>query len=305
MQKEKDYSLIEKAKLNKNSPILIVSELGNLESGIINSVTALQAGWDLLNMEVRRLRQDEDWLHNTKNYESVIVILGGKCSVYSHKEEWLHIGHREHVFAGMPYALYLPPNTEFKLTANSGTLEIAHCWVQADQSFAARLVTPQDSKIEIRGGSNATRQINSIIGPEFPNQKIIAVEVYTPGGNWSSYPPHKHDKHIVDEKGLLLEADLEEIYYYKIDKPSGYAIQRVYTDNRDLDEVVVAHNNDIVLVPEGYHPVSAAYGYNCYYLNFLAGSAKSLACQDDPVYAWTKETWSSKDPRVPMVNHGM
>ena len=132
----------------------------------------------------------------------------------------------------------------------------------------------------------------------------MVCEVYTPGGNWSSYPPHKHDVHRKDSEDNLLEADLEEVYYYKIDKPEGYAIQRVYTDDRSIDSVVVAPNNDIVLVPVGYHAVSVAYGYNCYYLNVLAGSAQSLASCDDPAYAWIKETWTGKDERLPMVTHG-
>jgi 5-deoxy-glucuronate isomerase len=131
------------------------------------------------------------------------------------------------------------------------------------------------------------------------------VEVYTPSGNWSSYPPHKHDVHRVDAAGRILEADLEEVYFYKLDRAEGYAIQRVYTADRRLDEVMLARNNDVVLVPEGYHPVASAHGYTTYYLNFLAGSAQSLANSDDPEHAWIKETWTSKDPRVPVVTMEM
>ena len=101
------------------------------------------------------------------------------------------------------------------------------------------------------------------------------------------------------------EHRLEESYYSTINRPSGYALQRIYTDDRSIDAVVVAHDNDIVLVPEGYHPVSAAHGYDCYYLNFLCGTAQSLACVDDPDHAWIKETWTACDPRVPMVTHEM
>jgi len=155
--------------------------------------------------------------------------------------------------------------------------------------------------VEIRGGGNATRQINSLIPPGFECDRLVAVEVYTPPGNWSSYPPHKHDVHRVDPAGNLVEADLEEIYFYKLDRPEGYAIQRIYTTERNLDETIVARNNDLVLVPEGYHPVCSAHGYTTYYLNFLAGSAQSLAASDDPAHAWIKGTWKSKDPRVPLV----
>jgi len=205
----------------------------------------------------------------------------------------------------MPFAVYLPRRTGFEVMALSDGLELAHCWVPTDQDHPAQLITPDDSEIEIRGGNNATRQINSIIPPGFGCHRIVCVEVYTPGGNWSSYPPHKHDVHREDETGNVLEADLEEIYYYKIDKPKGYAIQRVYNDDRTLDAVVVAHSDDVVLVPEGYHPVSASWGYHCYYLNFLAGSAQSLAATDDPDHAWIKQTWTEQDPRVPMVTRDM
>ncbi|MEE2828524.1 MAG: 5-deoxy-glucuronate isomerase, partial [Myxococcota bacterium] len=190
----------------------------------------------------------------------------------------------------------------FEVEAVGPGLELAHCWVPTDQDFEPRLVRPEDCRLEVRGGRNATRQINDIIPPGFSCHRIVACEVYTPGGNWSSYPPHKHDTHTEAPDGGLLEADLEEVYIYKIKGPKGYAMQRVYTDDRKLDAAVVAHDDDIVLVPEGYHPVSAAYGFDCYYLNFLAGSAQSLAASDDPDYAWTKETWQSRDPRLPMVS---
>ena len=159
--------------------------------------------------------------------------------------------------------------------------------------------------MEIRGGGNATRQINSMIPPGFDCQRLVAVEVYTPSGNWSSYPPHKHDVHRQDEQGNLLEADLEEIYFYKLDRPEGYAYQRVYTADGSRDQLVLARSNDVVLVPEGYHPVVSAHGYTTYYLNFLAGSAQSLANTDDPDYAWIKAQWQTQDPRLPVVSMEM
>jgi 5-deoxy-glucuronate isomerase len=113
------------------------------------------------------------------------------------------------------------------------------------------------------------------------------VEVFTPSGNWSSYPPHKHDVHAMPG-----EADLEEIYYYRIDKPEGYAIQKVYNDDRTLDETLTVHDGELVLIPEGYHPVVAPPGYNVYYLNVLAGSARSMAATDDPAYGWVRDTWT-------------
>jgi 5-deoxy-glucuronate isomerase len=148
----------------------------------------------------------------------------------------------------------------------------------------------QDKKYPLLSRPSATTGIYQVV-----------VEVYTPSGNWSSYPPHKHDTHRQNSSGEVIEACLEEIYFYKIDRDDGYAIQHIYTDDRNIDELTIAHNNDVIIVPAGYHPVAAAHGYNVYYLNFLAGSAQSLANFDDPAHSWIKNTWKKKDPRLPIV----
>jgi 5-deoxy-glucuronate isomerase len=275
------------------------------QSGVITTVTAGQAGWQFLNMEARILRKGQRWGHQTNDCEMAIVVLGGRCAVESDKGRWSEVGRRENVFDGMPYAIYLPRRTKFSVEPLSARVELACCWVETDQDHPAQLITPEQSVIEIRGGHNATRQINSIIPPGFDCHKIVCVEVYTPSGNWSSYPPHKHDEHKVDENGKVVEGDLEEIYFYKFNKPEGYAVQRVYSGERARDEVMVAQDNCVVLVPDGYHPVCSAYGYDCYYLNFLAGSAQTLACSFDPQYVWTMETWDKQDPRLPLVSHKM
>ncbi len=264
--------------------------------------TPQSAGWDYLHFAARQMRAGESWRHATDDHEFALVVLGGVCAVRSSRGDWPRIGRRPNVFAGMPYCLYLPRHTEFTLKALSENLDIGYGWCRSDEDHPARLVTPPEVGIEIRGGGNATRQINSLIPPGFDCQRLVVVEVYTPPGNWSSYPPHKHDVHRVDETGKLLEADLEEVYFYKIDRPEGYAYQRVYTDDHRLDELILARDSHLVLVPEGYHPVVSAHGYNTYYLNMLAGSAQSLASADDPQYAWIKGTWQDKDPRVPVVN---
>jgi 5-deoxy-glucuronate isomerase len=124
----------------------------------------------------------------------------------------------------------------------------------------------------------------------------MVIEVYTPAGNWSSFPPHKHDVHTPPA-----EVDLEEIYYYRIDRPEGYAIQRVYSYDGKRDETITVRDGELVLIPDGYHPVVAAHGYNIYYLNALSGSARSLAASLDPNYSWVTSTWKETDPRVPFV----
>lgn len=271
------------------------------ENGVFATVNAADAGWDYLNMEARRMNQGEKYQGETGDYEYGFVILGGKCHIHTSAGDFRNVGQRATVFDGKPYALYLSRHTRYEIEALTDGFEVAICWVKTEQDHPAQLVTPETSTVELRGGANASRQINSIFPPGFNCQRIIAVEVYTPGGNWSSYPPHKHDIHSTDENGNILEADLEEIYFYKLDKPAGYAYQRVYTDDRHIDALMLAQNHDAVLIPEGYHPVVSAHGYTTYYLNFLAGSAQSLANADDPAYAWVKETWTGLDPRLPIV----
>jgi len=252
-------------------------------------------GYEYLSFETRKLAPGQSYSGKTTGTELGIVVLGGVCSVTSSRGEWQHIGGRKTVFDGLPYTLYLPVNTTFTVTGESDC-DLAFCYSRAEVEYPARLVTPDDVGIEIRGGGNATRQIHSMIPPSFPAHRLIVVEVYTPAGSWSSFPPHKHDVH--NPPG---EVDLEEIYYYRIQRPEGFAVQKVYTPDRRIDETLTVRDGELVLVPEGYHPVVAAHGYNVYYLNALAGSARSLAASDDPDYTWVRDTWQEKDPRVPLI----
>jgi 5-deoxy-glucuronate isomerase len=268
-------------------------------------VTPQIAHWDHLSFAARKLSRGAQWDFETNENELALVVLGGICQIASNRGTWSDVGKRPNVFAGMPYTLYLPPETRFTVEATSEHLDIAYGWCVAREVYPARLVQPAGVEIEIRGGGNVTRQINKMIPPGFPCSRLVVVEVYTPSGNWSSYPPHKHDEHIIDQAGNILEADLEEIYFYKIDRPEGFAYQRIYTPNRTIDELILARDSHLVLSPQGYHPVVAAPGYNCYYLNMLAGSAQSLAATDDPEHAWVKETWKEKDPRLPLVSMDM
>lgn len=281
------------------SPLLILPDPSAEE---YVRVTPENAGWKLLHFAARRMSGGNLWDHETGENELALVVLGGTCAVRSSRGEWEHIGRRPDVFSGMPYCLYLPRRTAFTVEAASEQLDIAYGWCGTDQDHAPQLVTPAQVGVEIRGGGNATRQINAMIPPGFDCHRLVVVEVYTPSGNWSSYPPHKHDRHREDERGNLVEADLEEVYFYKMDKPEGYAYQRVYTPDGHLDELVMAGEDHVVLVPEGYHPVVSAHGYTSYYLNFLAGSAQSLTNMDDPQFAWVKDTWVEKDPRLPVVS---
>jgi len=288
---------------------LIVHPGNSTDPDIVVEVTPAAAGWDYIHFQLRRLGAQHSWSYATGDYEMAIVLLSGSIRVESDRGQWAHIGVRESVFSGLPYALYLPRHTSLTVYAES-ECEYAVALASTDQDHEPRLVTPDDIKVEIRGGDHATRQINNIIPPGFPCHRLVVVEVYTPGGNWSSYPPHKHDVHKTNPTGNVLEADLEEVYFYKLDRPEGFAFQRIYTAAESplhragfpIDAVLLAQNNDIVLVPEGYHPVSSPPGYTTYYLNVLAGSAQSLANSEDARYTWVRENYQSRDPRVPIYD---
>jgi 5-deoxy-glucuronate isomerase len=274
---------------------------------LILSITPAEVGWDYISFQARRLAMGQQWSWQTGENELALVNLNGRYSVASSRGRWQRIGGRRNVFEGAGHALYLPRHTDFTVTAEEGG-EFAVTWVPTDEDHEPWLIHPEDVPTSIRGGDNASRQINDLLPPGSPVHRLVLVEVYTPSGNWSSYPGHKHDVHREDAQGNVLEADLEEVYFYQIDKPEGYAYQRVYTDADSplqqagfpIDALICATHNSAVLVPEGYHPVVSAPGYTSYYLNVLAGSAQSLANQDDPRYAWVKTSYRGVDPRLPL-----
>ncbi len=265
-------------------------------------VTPASAHWQHLYFSAVRLDAGEQWQFDTAENELALTILGGTCDISSNAGNWACLGSRADVFSGLPTTLYLSRYTNLTVTAGEDGVDFAAGWAAASQDFPPRLVKPEDVIIELRGGENVSRQINKMLPPGFPCQRLVMVEVFTPGGNWSSYPPHKHDERRVAGDGTVLEADLEEIYFYKINKPeSGFAYQRIYNDSRSIDQLMLVRNDHLVLSPEGYHPVVAAPGFDCYYLNILAGSDQSLASTDDPRYSWVKSTWKGIDPRLPLV----
>lgn len=285
--------------MNSKRSLLVPAKPLSSGLGTAMEIKSAEVDFQYLSFQVWRLPPGESRSGQSGQNELGIVLLGGKCNIVSSRGQWKDVGGRANVFSGMPHALYLPPATDFSITAHTDC-DLAICFCQAEESHPARLVTPAEVNVEIRGGGNATRQINHILTPQFPAHRLLVVEVYTPSGNWSSYPPHKHDVH--NPPG---EVDLEEIYYYRIDRSEGYAIQRIYTKDRRLDATLTVRDGDLVLIPEGYHPVVAAHGYNVYYLNALAGTARSMAATDDPDYAWVRQTWTDRDPRLPLVSTEM
>lgn len=264
------------------------------DTGVLLYLPRERAQWEWMSFFVRRLKAGEKYDVFSKSEEIALVLLGGKCVV-----DWgrgpTEIGKRKNVFDGFPYALYLPADHRASIVASSDC-EFAECRVPSQAKLDPKLVTPETVKSSLRGGENASRQIVDVMPPDFPADRVIAVEVYTPGGNWSSFPPHKHEVHKPPQ-----EVDLDEIYYYRFEHPSAFALQRLYSSDGSKETVVTARDGDAVLIRDGYHPVVAGHGYNTYYLNFLAGSARSLANTTDPSHAWVASEWKQFTPGLPIV----
>jgi 5-deoxy-glucuronate isomerase len=250
-------------------------------------ITPESAGWTYIGLTTVRLASGGTWNHDTGGNEVCLVPLQGDATVTSGADTWT-IERPGTVFDGKPTALYLPVGTSFTITANSDT-EIAITRSRAERAFPPCLIEPDEIDVEIRGAGNAARQINHIVKPEFPADKLLVVEVFTPSGNWSSFPPHKHDVSRMPE-----ESNLEEIYYYRIDQPDGFGLQRLYTGEGDFDQAWVIKDGSVLLVPQGYHAFAVAHGYTGYYLNVLAGNEQVRTMQpaDDPAYAWVRSTWN-------------
>lgn len=264
-------------------------------SGTILDVTREQAEWPLIAFTVRQVAARDRWADRAAGEERCLVLLAGHCRVRWDGGPWHRLGPRAHVFQSYPHAVYLPPGTLVEVEADERT-ELADCRASSVSAPGPRLIRPEDCGYEIRGGGNATRQIVDVLPPAAEGDRLMICEVFTPGGNWSSYPPHKHD---VDAPPG--EADLDEIYYFRMRAPEGYAFQRLYTASGSTDETFRVGDGDLILVHEGYHPFVTAHGYDAYYLNVLAGSRRSMAASDDPRYAHLRHSWPPPDPRVPLV----
>lgn len=283
--------------MDSHPPLLIRSrELPADTSGLLLDLSPDAAGFDYITFRVRRVARGERLNGRTDGQECCLVLLAGACSVSWDGGPAHHLGPRASVFETYPHAAYIPAGHTFEVEAHE-TSEIAECRaISTRRDLSPRVVRPEDCGFEIRGGGNATRQIVDILPPPFPADRLMICEVFTPSGNWSSYPPHKHD---VDNPPT--EVDLEETYYYRMRDPRGFGFQRLYTADGRTDETLTVAHGDLVLVHEGYHPFVTAFGHDAYYLNVLAGTRRSMAASDDPRYAAFRQSWPPPDPRMPML----
>jgi 5-deoxy-glucuronate isomerase len=261
--------------------LLVTSKKKPEENGSVVKVTPKSAGWDYVGFEVFRSNAGQVLEQQTGDREVCLVVLSGLCHVSTERDEWRNIGERESVFDGAPCALYLPPEISYRVEAVTEHLELAVTAAPAEGERASQLILPEDIEVEIRGSGNMEREIRPILMEDRPAERLLVVEVITPNGHWSSYPPHKHDQ---DDRPR--ETYLEETYYHRIRPERGFAVQRVYTEDRSLDETFAFHDGDVVLVPRGYHAVSTPPGYDLYYLNVMAGPIREWKIKNDPDHEW-------------------
>jgi 5-deoxy-glucuronate isomerase len=272
-------------------------------------ITPESAGWGLCGLRVVQLAAGESRAFATGPDEiAVLPLSGGSATVEAEGERFALEGRRS-VFSRVTDWAYVPMETELRVASAEGC-ELALASARATRRLAPGYVAAEEVSIEVRGAGSATRQVTNFLTPgAFDGaDKLICCELLTPDGNWSSYPPHKHD----DTEGSPVWN--EEIYYFRVGRaetteyaPEGYAIHRTYTHDGSIDATVTVRDGDVFLVPRGYHgPCAAAPGYPLYYLNVMAGPAagRTFAFVDDPPHAWIRETWDAMEPdrRVPMTN---
>ncbi|MGH7764242.1 MAG: 5-deoxy-glucuronate isomerase [Candidatus Dormibacteraceae bacterium] len=249
--------------------------------GPLTIVTPESAGWSYVGFEVYSLARGNAVSQATGGREVCVVMLSGSADIASGAHRWKDVGSRESVFDGTPDSVYVPPGETLAITATSVLCELALCWAPAQRGVEPALIRAADVKPFTRGSGKTERTIHNILMEDRQAESLLVTEVLTPGGNWSSYPPHKHDS-----DDMPRETYLEEIYYHRTARPEGFAVQLVYTDNRSLDEALQVRDGDVVLVPRGYHPVAAGPGYDLYYLNVMAGPRRRWLVTTDADHRW-------------------
>ncbi len=262
------------------SPFLQHSQKPDAQ-GRVHHVTPASAGWTYVGFDVFDLAEGKVIGGETGDRELCVVVISGRARVTAGFEDFGTIGERNSVFEGLPWSVYVPAQSSYRIEA-AGACEVALCTAPATGTKPPRLIAPADIKEETRGKGSNTRHVRNILA-DFDDraESLLVVEVITPAGNWSSYPPHKHD-----QDNFPAETLLEETYYHRLDPPQGYGVQRIYTDDRALDETLAFGDRDVVLVPRGYHPVGAAHGYTLYYLNVMAGPKRAWRFHNDPAHDW-------------------
>lgn len=269
----------------------------NRQSEVLIDVTPVSAGWQYLSFKVVSLKAGQRYDQDTGGEEIALVPLAGQATLKAGEQQFTVA--RKGPFAEPPHILYAPPGTALSVTATSD-FEFAIGGAPAEGKYPIRLFRPEEMKQEVRGGGVATRQVNHVLAHPLPAERLILFEVYVPGGGYSGWPPHCHDRYAASPY-------LEEVYYYRINPAkSGYCIHRNYRVDNDFDEVFTVRDGDLVLVTQGFHPVAVPPGSQVYFLNYLAGELldekRGTPPYDDPDWGWMKNDYEGNKLDLPVFD---
>jgi 5-deoxy-glucuronate isomerase len=250
-------------------------------TGLVHDVTPASAGWTYVGFALHKLAADEVTGGEAGDKELCLVLVSGKARISVDGVDLGEIGERMTPFEGAPWAVYLPMGSEWVADATTA-VELAVCAAPGGGNYTAKVIPPGTHPRITRGkGANVRHVYNIMPEDDSSAHSLLVVEVITPQGNTSSYPPHKHD-----QDNLPYESFLEETYYHRMNPPQGFAFQRVYTDDRSLDEAMAVEDGDVTLVPRGYHPVATTAGYDLYYLNVMAGPKRVWKFHNAAEHEW-------------------
>lgn len=257
-------------------------------------ITPEGAGWEHLGFHVHALRAGERLELATAGVESAIVPISG-TGVADADGEAYELA-RTGIFTEMGGLLYVPPGADLRLTASADWI-VAVGTAPAVGRHPVRLIAPGEVQVELRGGGAARRQVNHLLAPPLPAERLIVYEVYVPAGEWAGWPPHRHD-------GADGSPYLEETYYFRFDRPDGFGFHRSYAPGAGYDETFAVHDGDCVAVPRGYHVTGSTPGSNMWILNFLAGEligdARATPPAFDPATTWITEDWDAAQVALPV-----
>lgn len=259
------------------------------------SVEPHTMGWGQLAFEVKRLAPGDEVQIDSNGRETAIIPMSGQATAHAGDDTYALV--RRSIFNEAGSLLYLPPNIPARLIAISD-FEVAIGSAPARPGYPVRLITPDEVRVELRGGGNARRQVNHLLAPPLPAERLIVYEVFLPGGSWAGWPPHRHD-------GVSGSPYLEETYFFRFDRPDGFGFHRNYdVDGDAYDETFAVRNDDCVAVPKGFHVTTSTPGNNMWILNFLAGDLvgdeRTAAPYFDPTTTWIRSDWSKGQIELPV-----
>jgi 5-deoxy-glucuronate isomerase len=251
-------------------------------TGKVHDVTPANAGWGYVGFGLYRLQAGETAAEATGECEVILVLVEGKAQIHAAGQDWGVLGSRMDVFEKTPpHCLYVPNGSDWRALATTDCT-LAVCAAPGKGGHAARRLGPDGITLTQRGQGQNTRFVNNIAMEALDvADSLLVTEVFTPDGNWSSYPSHRHD-----EDDFPRMTYLEETYYHRLNPASGFAVHRVYCEDGSLDETMAVKDHDVTLVPKGHHPVGVPYGYELYYLNVMAGPRRNWRFQNDPDHDW-------------------